>query len=192
MSDAHNEHEAFIKTPKQLILVVLAAFIVPIVIIVLLVTYVGKEPKVGAGGNDSAEAVAARIMPVAKLEVKDPSGPRVYKTGEQVYKELCSACHAAGAAGAPKYGAAGDWGPRLGKGFDGLLKSILGGKGAMPARAGSSLDDYSDYELGRAVVYMANSAGGKLNEPAAPAPAAPAAAAPAAAAPAAAPAPAKK
>jgi hypothetical protein len=38
----------------------------------------------------------------------------------------------------------------------------------MPARGGSSPADVSDYELGRAVVYMANAAGGKLAEPKAP------------------------
>jgi hypothetical protein len=37
MSD---EHEAFIKTPKQLITVVFLAFVVPIIIIILLVQYV--------------------------------------------------------------------------------------------------------------------------------------------------------
>jgi cytochrome c5 len=69
----------------------------------------------------------------------------------------------------------------------------------MPPRAGTSPDDVSDYELARAMVHLVNSAGGKLEEPAAPAPAATTAAAseaaaepaaPAAAAPAAAQAPA--
>jgi cytochrome c5 len=56
----------------------------------------------------------------------------------------------------------------LGKGYDGLLTSVLKGKGAMPARGGSNPADISDYELGCAVVYSANSAGGKLPEPKAP------------------------
>lgn len=195
MSDAHDEHESLIKTPKQLIVAVVAAFLVPIFIIALLVNYVGNTPTQSSGSTDEerAEAVAKRIHPVATLSLKDPSAPRVFKTGEQVYTELCVACHATGAAGAPKFGAAGDWSARLGQGLDGLLKSLLNGKGAMAARAGSSPDDYSDYELARAVVHLANSAGGKLTEPAAPAQAAPQAAAegsaaPAPAAPAAAPA----
>jgi len=49
------------------------------------------------------------------------------------------------------------------------LTSVLKGKGAMPARGGSSPADISDYELGRAVVYMTNSSGGNLPEPKAPA-----------------------
>jgi cytochrome c5 len=66
MSDAHNEHESLIKTPKQLIAAVLAGFLIPIIVIVLLVQYVGSTPKTGAGSNaQSPEAVAARIKPVA-------------------------------------------------------------------------------------------------------------------------------
>ncbi|MES2009923.1 MAG: c-type cytochrome [Pseudomonadota bacterium] len=188
MSDVHNaqdEHESPIKTPKQLIAVVIAAFLVPIIVIILLVNFVGHGAKEGAGSTATVEAVNDRIKPVASLELKDPNAPRVYKTGEQVYKEVCAACHATGAAGAPKYSNAGDWAARIGQGFDGLLNSVLHGKGAMQARAGTTADDYSDYELGRAVVYMADAGGAKFPEPAAPAAAAATAAASDAAAPAA-------
>ena len=192
MSDAqHDDHEPLIKTPKQLIIAVIAAFAVPILIIILLANYVGMGAKEGAGGSGmSEEAVNDRIKPVAQLELKDPNAPRVFKTGEQLYKEVCATCHAAGVAGAPKFGDAASWGPRLSQGLDGLTKVALAGKGGMPARGGTSPDDVSDYEIERAIVYMANSGGGKLQEPAAPAggAAAPAAApAPEAAAPAAAP-----
>lgn len=196
MSDAqHDEHEPLIKTPKQLIITVIAAFVVPILIIILLANYVGLGVKEGAGSSGmSEEAVNDRIKPVAQLDLKDPNAPRVFKTGEQLYKEVCATCHAAGVAGAPKFGDAASWGPRLPQGLDGLTKVALAGKGGMPARGGTSPDDVSDYEIERAIVYMANSAGAKFQEPAAPAgaAAAPAAAsAPeAAAAPAAAPAPA--
>ncbi|MGS0625024.1 c-type cytochrome [Ralstonia sp. VS2407] len=195
MSDAqHDEHEPLIKTPKQLIIAVIAAFAVPILIIILLANYVGLGAREGAGGSGmSEEAVNDRIKPVAQLELKDPNAPHVFKTGEQLYKEVCATCHAAGVAGAPKFGDAASWGPRLPQGLDGLTKVALAGKGGMPARGGTSPDDVSDYEIERAIVYMANSAGGKLQEPAAPAGAgaAPAAAsASEASAPAAAPAPA--
>lgn len=195
MSDVHqnDHHESPIKTPKQLIAVVIAAFLVPIIVIILLVNFVGHGTRDGDGTAFSAEAVNGRIAPVASLEIKDPNAPRVFKTGEQVYKEVCAACHATGAAGAPKYGVAGDWTARIGQGFDGLLKAVLQGKGAMPARAGTSPDDMSDYELARAVVYMADAGGAKFPEPAAPAQGATAqaaASAPAASAPAAAAAPA--
>jgi len=180
MSDVHNEHdehESPIKTPKQLIAVVIAAFLVPIIVIILLVNFVGHGFKEGAGSVTTTEAINDRIKPVASLEIKDVNAPRVYKTGEQVYKEVCAACHATGAAGAPKYSNAGDWAPRIGQGFDGLLNSALHGKGAMQPRAGTTPDDYSDYEIARAVVFMADAGGAKFPEPAAPAAAAPAAAA---------------
>lgn len=187
MSEAHNEHESLIKTPKQLIAAVIAGFLVPIVIIVLLVNYVGNNALTGAGSSAMTEkAIAERIAPVAKVEVKDASAPRVYQTGEQLYKAVCAACHAAGTAGAPKVGSA-DWAPRIAQGYDEMLKIALAGKGAMPARGGTSPDDVTDYEIGRAIVYMANASGGKLQEPTAPAqPASGAAAAPASGAPAAA------
>jgi cytochrome c5 len=171
MSDAqHDEHEPLIKTPKQLIIAVVAAFAVPILIIILLANYVGLGVKEGAGSSGmSEEAVNDRIKPVAHLELKDANAPRVFKTGEQLYKEVCATCHAAGIAGAPKFGDAASWGPRLPQGLDGLTKVALAGKGGMPARGGTSPDDVSDYELERAIVYMANSGGAKFQEPAAPA-----------------------
>ena len=119
--------------------------------------------------GDSSTTTEQLIKPVAQLNFKDASGPKELQTGEQVYKTVCSSCHASGAAGAPKFGDTAAWAARLGKGYDGLLTSVLKGKGAMPARGGASPTDVSDYELGRAVVYLANSAGGKLPEPKAPA-----------------------
>ncbi|HBD37349.1 MAG TPA: cytochrome c5 family protein, partial [Cupriavidus sp.] len=81
----------------------------------------GHGTREGAGSTQSAEAINDRIKPVASLEIKDPNAPRVLKTGEEVYKAVCAACHASGAAGAPKYGVAGDWAARIGQGFDGLM-----------------------------------------------------------------------
>ncbi len=157
------EHGSLIKSPKQLIIMVFASFFVPLIIILLLMVFVNNGKR--ADSEASAEQL---IKPVAQLNFKDATAPRELQTGEQVYKAVCSSCHATGAAGAPKFGDAGAWSARLGKGYDGLLTSVLKGKGAMPARGGSSPADVSDYELGRAVVYLANSAGGKLAEPKAP------------------------
>lgn len=129
----------------------------------------GNNALTGAGSSAMTEkAIAERIAPVAKVEIKDANAPRVYQTGEQLYKAVCAACHAAGTAGAPKVGSA-DWAPRIAQGYDEMLKIALAGKGAMPARGGTSPDDVTDYEIGRAIVYMANASGGKLQEPAEPA-----------------------
>jgi cytochrome c5 len=159
-----NEHGNLIKSPKQLIIMVFASFFVPLIIILLLMVFVNNGKR-----GESTATTEQLIKPVAQLNFKDASGPKELQTGEQVYKAVCSSCHATGAAGAPKFGDAGAWAPRIAKGYDSLMTSILKGKGAMPARGGSSPADVSDYELGRAVVYMANASGGKLPEPKAPA-----------------------
>lgn len=168
MSEAH---EAPIKNPKQLIALIIASFALPVIIIALLVNYVDNSTRVGAGTDGlSDEQVARRIAPIAHVEIRDTNAPRVYKSGEQVFKAVCTTCHTAGVAGAPKFGNAGDWAPRIAQGYDTLVKTALAGKGAMPPRGGTSPDDYSDYEIERAIVYMANAAGAHFSEPAAPAP----------------------
>ncbi len=167
MSDAHAEHdlphEGPIKTPKQLLWAVVLAFVVPILAIILLVNYVvaNKMPAAGSDGM-AAEAVARRIQPIGSIEIRDASDTASLKTGEQVYAAQCVACHGSGAAGAPKVGDAAAWGPRVKTGYEALLTSALKGKGAMGAQGGG---DFSDIEIGRAVVYLANQGGGKLEEP---------------------------
>ena len=174
------EHESGIKTPKQLIIVVAAAIVVPVIVIIMLTQFVSLDNKRSPGSEAlSASAVAARIAPVASDAVFDANAVVVTKTGQQVFEAQCTTCHTAGLLGAPKFGDAAAWGPRVGKGYDALLQSALHGKGNMPAQGGG---DFSDFEVGRAVVYMANHGGGKLAEPAAPAASAAASGASAAAA----------
>ncbi|KVT38552.1 c-type cytochrome [Burkholderia ubonensis] len=168
MSEA--PHQSPIKTPRQLIALIVASFAVPIVLIILFATYANVAFRSGAGTDAlSDEQVAKRIAPLAQVDVKDANAPRTYKTGEEVYKAVCVTCHGTGAAGAPKFGSKDDWAPRISQGFDTLLKTALAGKGAMPPRGGTSPDDYSDYEIARAIVYMANNDGANFPEPAAPA-----------------------
>jgi cytochrome c5 len=169
MSEA--PHGAPIKTPGQLIAAVVASFAVPIVVIILLAYYVNQSVRTGAGTDGLADAtVASRIAPIAQVTVRDANAPHVFKTGEQVFKAVCTTCHTPGAAGAPKFGNNADWAPRIAQGYDALLHSALNGKNAMPARGGTSPDDYSDYEIAGAVVYMADHSGASFPEPAAPAP----------------------
>lgn len=173
MSDAHSEHEVHegpIKTPKQLILTIVASFVIPVVVIIMLTNFVAFDSKSGAGSDGmTAKAIAQRLAPVGTIEVKDLNDPSAMKTGEQVYTAQCAACHATGALNAPKLGDAAGWGPRLKSGFETLLASAIKGKGSMPAQAGG---EHSDFELARAVVYMANQGGATFKEPAAPAAAA--------------------
>jgi cytochrome c5 len=186
MSDDH-QHESPIKTPKQLITIIVLSFAVPIALIVLLVNYVtgGKHGENVAGAASQTTTVAQRIQPVSAYNLKDPNAAKVYLTGEALFKQACAACHGTpGIPGSPKFGDKEGWGPRLAQGLEGLFASAVKGKGAMPPRGGTLPDDVSDYELHRAIVYMANSAGANFQEPAAPPAGAPAAPATAAAAPA--------
>jgi cytochrome c5 len=178
MSDPHHStsehddapHEGPIKNVKQLIAAVIFAFVVPIAVIVLLVMRVGSDARSGAGSdNDKPEVVAARIQPLAKVEVKDASDLASLKSGEQVYAAQCVACHGAGVAGAPKIGDTAAWAPRIAQGVETLYTSALKGKGAMGPQGGG---DFSDFEIQRAVVHLANQGGGKFAEPKAPAAAA--------------------
>jgi cytochrome c5 len=192
MSDhAHDSHTGPIKTPAQLLWTSFFAFVVPVFVIIGLVYFVTSGNKPAAGAVDSELATAQRIQKIGVVEIRDANRPLA--AGADVYKAQCAACHDAGLAGAPKTGDAGAWAARIATGYEALLNSALKGKGAMGAQGGGA---YRDAEIGRAVVYMANAAGAKFEEPQQAAPAeaaAPAAAAPApvmAAAPAAAPAPA--
>jgi cytochrome c5 len=180
MSDhAHEHHTGPIKTPAQLLWTSFFAFVAPIFIIIGLVYYVVSDNKPAAGAVDVEQATAQRIQRVGTVEVRDANRPLA--SGEAVYAAQCVACHAAGLAGAPKFGDAAAWAPRIATGYEAMLNSALKGKGAMGAQGGGA---FRDAEIGRAVVHLANAAGGKFPEPQAPAAAPAAAAAPVAAAPA--------
>lgn len=184
MSDAHNEHESAIKTPKQLIAVVAAAFIVPIICIVLLVHFVASDKQSAAGlsKEEVAENTVTRIRPVADegFIFKDANAPKQLQTGEAVYKMTCAGCHVSGALGAPKVGDASAWSARLAQGDKKLIENAVKGLRGMPAKGGNA--ELDDVEVARAVVYMANQSGGKLKEPEVKATTAPAASVPAASA----------
>ena len=167
--------ESLIKPPRQLMTLLAIGFAVPALIaalIALLVVTEGRKLDQGPSSLD-ANAVAARIKPVAEVAFAESGGgaAKAAQTGEKVVQQYCAACHATGAAGAPKIGDKGGWATRIASGLDQLLKVSISGKGAMPARGGAA--GISDFELTRAIVHMANQSGGKLKEPAAPKGAAP-------------------
>lgn len=169
---AHEEaHTGPIKTPQQLLAAVFFSFVVPIFAIIGLVYYVTSANKPSAGVDNSERAVAQRIQKIGMIEIRDANRP--LKSGEEVYKAQCVACHDTGAAGAPKFGDTAAWAPRIATGFEALWNSALKGKNAMGAQGGG---DHSDIEIARAVVYLTAAAGGKFTAPAAPAPAGDAAA----------------
>ena len=158
----HDQHESFIKTPQQLVVVILLSFLVPIFGIVLLVSLVTGQPHADPNALHP-EAVAARLQPVGKVEfgpVMAAGGPAAAAKpgakagpadGKAVYDKTCVACHQVSVAGSPRIGDKAAWAPRLKAGIDGLLQSVIKGKGAMPPRAGTTL---SDAEIRAAVEFM--------------------------------------
>lgn len=162
--EPHSAHEGPIKTPKQLIVAVVLAFVLPILIIVLLVNYVSSASKDSPGSSAlGPEATAQRIMPVAAVQIKVAAANAGAATGEDVFKAQCAACHATGSLGAPKFGDAAAWAPRIGQGLEALAHSAIAGKNAMPPQGGG---DFNNDEITRAVAYMANAGGAKFTPPA--------------------------
>lgn len=103
-----------------------------------------KEPAAPAAAP-AAAAPAPAAEPVAENTV-----------GKKVFGNVCSMCHAAGVAGAPKPGDKAEWAPRIAQGNETLYKHALegfnGAKGMMPARGGGT--SLSDDEVKAAVDYM--------------------------------------
>jgi cytochrome c5 len=182
MAENHvHEHSSPIKTPKQLIIVVVLAFAIPITLIAMLASLV-------TGGSDlskdnpalSKEAVAKRIKPVGEVEVDAsqpkpaaPAAPAAVAAapaaippaaapaaaqsaatgkGKSVYDTVCQVCHTPGIAGAPKTGDKAAWAPRLKAGMEALYASSLKGKNAMPPKGGNL--SLADADVKAAVDYM--------------------------------------
>ncbi len=159
-NDHEEAHTGPIKNPKQVLIASVLAFVLPVFIIIGLVYYVTSAPKPIAGVVNAEKSVAERIQKVGNVEIRDANRP--LKSGEEVFKAQCVACHATGAAGAPKLADAAAWGPRIKTGLEMLVASALKGKGAMAPQGGG---DFSDVEIARGAVYMANAAGAKFAEP---------------------------
>ncbi|MBT8149528.1 MAG: cytochrome c5 family protein [Pseudomonadales bacterium] len=112
-----------------------------------------------ANAGSYEEAIAERIKPVGTVCVAgDPCAAGLAmasaepKSGEQVYNQACMACHASGAAGAPKHRNKGDWSSRLAAGIDTVYANAINGIGAMPAKG--LCMTCSDDEIKAAVDYM--------------------------------------
>jgi cytochrome c5 len=113
--------------------------------------------------SENADAVLERLKhPASVCVMGDPCSDNVGKapvaaaarTGDQVYNGACAACHATGAAGAPKTGDSGAWAARVEKGMETLVKHVINGYNAMPARGLCA--DCSDQEIADSVAYMVN------------------------------------
>lgn len=161
----HDPHSSPIKTPKQLVIAVALAFLIPIVIIGLLSQLFTSTTR-DTSGNE--QRVLERIKPVGTVVVAEASAPKGNLTGEEVYAQVCKTCHEAGLAGAPKTGDNAAWAPRIAQGEKTLLERAIAGfqgkTGVMPPKGGNM--DLTDDEVHRAVVYLANQAGATWKVPA--------------------------
>lgn len=172
-NEQHTEETSFIKTPKQLITVVVLAFVVPIALIVMLASLVMSKSRFDSNHPAMAdEAVAQRIKPIGDVILASAAGSAATgaKGGEEVYKTVCAACHGTGALNAPKTGDKAAWAKLIQSGMDKLTKNAVAGIRQMPARGGNP--DLSDIEVARAIVFMANQSGASWKEPTPPAAAA--------------------
>ena len=85
------------------------------------------------------------------------------KSGEQVYKEVCTACHATGVSNAPKFGDKKAWARLIKEGEVTLTIDGWFGVRAMPPKGGNpnlALDEFA-----RAVAFMAGAAGANWKDP---------------------------
>ena len=163
----HDAHTSFIKSPQQLIVVILLSFLGLIIGIIGIAQLVMSRLSANPGAM-TPEAVAARIQPVGRLEFGTASGAAGTRSGEEIVKSVCAACHQAGVANAPKIGDRNAWAPHIKQGLKGMVATAIKGKGAMPPRGGNP--SLTDDDVARAVVYMANQSGAKFKQPAAPKP----------------------
>ena len=161
----HDPHSSPIKTPKQLIIVVLLAFAVPIAVIALLSQLFTSTPR---DTREEPTHVLERIKPVGTVVIAEAGPASGSMTGAQVYAQVCKTCHETGLAGAPKAADKAAWAPRIGEGEATLVKHAIDGfqgkAGVMPPKGGNP--DLTDDEVHRAVVYLADQVAAGWKEPA--------------------------
>lgn len=110
--------------------------------------------------DEQKDAIVERIKPVGSLCLQGdatcgaaaPVSSGGTRSGEEVYKASCNACHGTGAAGAPKFGDSGAWAPRVSQGQDTLYTHAITGFKGMPPKG--TCMTCSDDELKAAVDYM--------------------------------------
>lgn len=109
-------------------------------------------------------ATALLVAPLAaaaqSAKAAAPSGGR---DGRTVYETVCAACHTTGVLKAPKLGDTAAWRPLIAEGQRSLVRTAIKGIRQMPPKGGDP--SLSAVEVERAVVYMANAAGGRFKDP---------------------------
>lgn len=152
----------------QLIIAIPGTILAFTLLISLLAYFFGKNEVPTTPAPTAAEVsakVEEAIKPVATVDVAAAStGPHVDKSGEEVTKNVCAMCHAAGLMQAPTIGNKEQWAPRIAQGYETLVKHAIEGIRNMPARGGNP--DLTDGEVANAVAHMANASGASFTPPA--------------------------
>lgn len=121
---------------------------------------VGSVPAAGgeaAPAAPAAEAPAAEAPAAEAPAAAEPAAAAAGRSGEEVFKAHCLACHGTGVAGAPKVGDSAAWAPRAAQGIDTLLQHATSGLNAMPPKG--TCMACSDAELKGAIEYMLSKSG---------------------------------
>jgi cytochrome c5 len=114
-----------------------------------------------SSNTEKVEKAAENLAPVGSVSIASTTaGSSKARSGEEVYKASCQACHATGVANAPKLDDKAAWEPRVATGIGALINTALNGKGAMPARGGNPA--ITDDEIKATVLYMTKTAGFEL------------------------------
>ena len=165
--EGNTDTETLIKTPKQLLVVVILSFAIPLTIILSIVEVITGGINISPDAL-TEESVSDRLRPSGSIQMAgsdpelevDSSGPVgeivstmiTIKSGEVVYNEVCAGCHMLGVAGAPKTGDKAQWSNRIAKGNTALYTNAIKGIGLMPAKGGAL--NLSDDEIKAAVDYL--------------------------------------
>ena len=154
-------------SPKQIAIIAFAIIVLPIIALLLVVRLViGIEAENIDKQNPAltdATAVAKRLQPVAEYVAIDPNAPKIERSGEDIVKTTCAACHVSGALGAPKIGDKAAWAKHISEGYEHLVQMAIKGAGQMPPRGGDP--SLTDTEVARAVAVMANQSGANFSVP---------------------------
>ncbi len=160
MADDDHKHDRKLFDKMILVLGVLA-------FVAMAMIFLARGPSRNIAQEEPAAQamLEERIKPVGSVAVagEDAAEPGSETTaeatapsGEQIYNSACIACHGAGIAGAPKFGDAAVWQPRLAQGTDTLydhaINGFQGSGGLMPAKGGRP--DLSDESVQAAVDFM--------------------------------------
>jgi len=107
-------------------------------------------------------APAPAPIAVAQMPAEAAAPASATMAGSAVYEQACALCHVPpGLAGAPPFGDAANWAPRIAQGPDILAEHVINGyqgtTGIMPPKGGRV--DLSDEDVLAAMQYMLDAAG---------------------------------